>query len=52
MRKSARKAIGRHLRKIARKAIRRMKVRRIVRKGKHVKGLNFAKPRFGSIMLA
>lgn len=47
-----RKVIGRHLRRIAKRAIKRMKIRKIVRKGRHVKGVNYAKPKFGSIMLA
>lgn len=46
------KVIGRHLRRIAKRAIKRMKIRKIVRKGRHVKGVNYAKPKFGSIMLA
>lgn len=48
----ARKVVKRHLRRVARRALRRMKIRRIVRRGRHVKKANFLKPRFGSIMLA
>lgn len=46
------KVIGRHLGRIAKRAIKRMKIRKIVRKGRHVKGVNYVKPNFGSIMLA
>lgn len=52
MSKLGRKVIKRHLRRIAKRAIRRVKLKRLVRRGKHVKSLNFAKPHFGSIMLA
>lgn len=47
-----RKVIGRHLRRIAKRAVRRIKMRKIVRRGKHVKKINFARPHYGSIMLA
>lgn len=46
------KVIRRAMRRIVRRALKRRAVRRIVRKGKRVKHLNFAKPKFGSIMLA
>lgn len=52
MSKLGRKVIKRHLRRIAKRAIRRVKLKRLVRKGYHVKRANYAKPKFGSIMLA
>lgn len=49
--KAVRKVIRRHLRRIANKVLKKKAIRRIVRKGRHTKSLNFAKPRHGSIML-
>lgn len=46
------KVIRRHLARVAKRAIGRIKLRKIVRRGNHVKGVNYVKPHFGPIMLA
>lgn len=49
--KAVRKVIRHHLRRIANRALRKRAIRRIVKKGRRTKRLNFVKPRHGSIML-
>ncbi len=51
MKSVAKKAVRRHLRRIAVRAMKKRAVRRMVRKGKHVKKINYARPHHGSIML-
>lgn len=52
MSRIARKAIRKAMRRIVKRAKAISKKRRIIRKGRYVKSINFARPRSGSIMLS
>ena len=51
MSRFGKRVVRRHLRRIVRRAVRKRGFRRMVKKGKRVKRLNFAKPTDGGIML-
>lgn len=52
MSRIARKAIRRAMRRIVKRAKAISRKRRIIRKGRRVKSINYARPRSGSIMLS
>lgn len=51
MSKFGKKVVRRHLRRIVRRAAKKRGFRRMVKKGKRVKSINFARPTDGGIML-
>lgn len=52
MSRFGRKVIKRAMRRIVKKALRRKHMRKMIKRGKHVNHLNYAKPGIGGIMLS